>query len=95
MVLGNANQPAAAIFSNLTSPRIELPLRNPAIIPIRIEAADTIPFPFRLVKSATIKTVPAIVRWCQFAKISGLLFINHTPPPAYLNPTLSKAKSNH
>ena len=39
---------------------------------------------------ATINTVPAILRWCQLAKISGLLFINHTPPPAYLKPTLSK-----
>ncbi len=70
----------------------ELKTVKDAINSIKIEAADTIPLPFRFVKSATIKTVPAILKWCQLANISGLLFINQTPPPAYLNPTLSRLK---
>ena len=63
---------------------------KPATIPIKIEAAEAIPFPLRLKKIATMNTEAATVKWFAFAKISGLLFINHPPPPAYIKPTLSK-----
>ena len=63
---------------------------KPATIPIRIDADEAIPLPLILKNKATIKTVKATVKWFALAKISGLLFINHPPPPAYMKPTLSK-----
>ena len=45
--IGNANQSAAAIFAHLTSPS-KAATMNPATIPIRIEAADAIPFPLKI-----------------------------------------------